>query len=94
MTPKIYFDEVRQRCELFAALRGYVSTHATAAVQPDELLRAEWAARVSALDLYVHELVGSRRVHAELLAKGAHSTETKNPAPASTDAGFDLRQRW
>ena len=26
-------------------------------MQPDELLRAEWVARVSALDLYVHELV-------------------------------------
>jgi hypothetical protein len=29
----------------------------TEALQPDELLRAEWTSRVSALDLYVHELV-------------------------------------
>jgi hypothetical protein len=57
MTPKAYFDEVWQRCELFAALHGYMASHATAALQPDELLRAEWASRVSALDLYVHELV-------------------------------------
>ena len=35
---------------------------ATAALQPDELLRAEWAARVSALDLYVHELVTTHLV--------------------------------
>ena len=57
VTPKVYFDEVWQRCELFAALHGYMANHATAALQPDELLRAEWASRVSALDLYVHELV-------------------------------------
>jgi hypothetical protein len=57
MLPKAYFDEVWQRCELFAALHGYMANHATAALQPDELLRAEWASRVSALDLYVHELV-------------------------------------
>jgi RiboL-PSP-HEPN len=57
MTPKAYFDEVWQRCELFAALHGYMASHVTAALQPDELLRAEWASRVSALDLYVHELV-------------------------------------
>jgi hypothetical protein len=57
MTPKAYFNEVWQRSELFAALHGYMANHATAALQPDELLRAEWASRVSALDLYVHELV-------------------------------------
>ena len=28
----------------------------------DELLRAEWVARVSALDLYVHELVAQNMV--------------------------------
>ena len=57
MTPKTYFDDVWQRFELFVALHGYVIAQATGALQPDELLRAEWAARVSALDLYVHELV-------------------------------------
>jgi hypothetical protein len=63
MTPKAYFDEVWQRCELFAALHGYISNHATGALQPDELLRAEWAARVSALDLYIHELVAQNLLH-------------------------------
>lgn len=62
MTPKTYFDDVWQRCELFAALHGYVVAQATAALQPDELLRAEWAVRVSALDLYVHELVTTHLV--------------------------------
>lgn len=57
MTPKAYFDQVWQRCELFVALHGFVQNQATSALQPDELLRAEWAARVSALDLFVHELV-------------------------------------
>ena len=57
MTPKAYFDEVWERCELFAALHAYLTSHVTAALQPDELLRAEWASRVSALDLYIHELV-------------------------------------
>jgi hypothetical protein len=62
VTPKSYFDDVWQRCELFTALHGYVVAQATGALQPDELLRAEWAARVSALDLYVHELVTTRLV--------------------------------
>ena len=62
MTPKTYFDDVWQRCELFVALHGYVVAQVTGALQPDELLRAEWAARVSALDLYVHELVTTHLV--------------------------------
>jgi hypothetical protein len=62
VTPRTYFDDVWQRCELFVALHGYVVAQATGALQPDELLRAEWAARVSALDLYVHELVTTHLV--------------------------------
>ena len=57
MSPKDYFAEVSQRCEFLAALQGYIATHGTVVLRPDELLRAEWAARVSALDLYIHELV-------------------------------------
>lgn len=68
MTPKIYFDEIRQRCELFAALHGFVVGQATVALRPDELLRAEWATRVSALDLYIHELVAQNLV---LIFEGA-----------------------
>jgi hypothetical protein len=59
MTPKIYFDEVWDRCELFAAIHGYLVNQA-GILPSDELLRAEWAARVSALDLYVHELVAQK----------------------------------
>ena len=62
MTPKTYFDDVWQRCELFVALHGYVVSQATGALQPNALLRAEWAARVSGLDLYVHELLATHLV--------------------------------
>lgn len=62
MTPKSYFDQVWARCELFTALHGFLQNNVTTALQPDELLRAEWAARVSALDLFVHELVAQRLV--------------------------------
>jgi|SRR5271154_5033494 len=62
MTPKTYFDDVWQRCELFVTLHAYMVHQTTAALQTDELLRAEWAARVSALDLYVHELVATQLI--------------------------------
>jgi hypothetical protein len=57
MTPKEYFDEVWARADLFGALYAYISNNAAQALDPSELLRAEWAMRVSALDLYVHEVV-------------------------------------
>ena len=60
MTPRAYFDQVWARCELFTTLHGFLQKNATAALQPDELLRAEWAARVSALDLFIHELVAQQ----------------------------------
>jgi hypothetical protein len=42
---------------LLAALYAYVVNNVAPVLQPDELLRAEWVVRVSALDLYVHEVV-------------------------------------
>lgn len=57
MTPKAYFDDIWRRADLFATLHAFLTKNAAAAIQPDELLRAEWAMRVSALDLYVHEVV-------------------------------------
>jgi hypothetical protein len=62
VSPKDYFEDIWERCELFAALYGYLENRATGALQPNELLRAEWATRVSALDLYVHELVAQNLV--------------------------------
>jgi hypothetical protein len=57
MTSRDYFNDVWARATLFATLHAYVANNAAAVLQPDELLRAEWAMRVSALDLYVHEVV-------------------------------------
>lgn len=57
MDPLSHFDAVWARCGHVAGLHAYLSRNLTPALQPDELLRAEWVARVSALDLYIHELV-------------------------------------
>src|SRR4051794_32121281 len=57
MTPKSYFDDAWQRADLFATLHAFVTNNAASVIQADELLRAEWAMRVSALDLYIHEVV-------------------------------------
>ena len=57
MTPKSYFDNVWTRADIFGALYAFIATNAAAALDATELLRAEWAMRVSALDLYVHEVV-------------------------------------
>lgn len=60
MTPKSYFYDVWTRADLFGGHHAYIANNAAAALDPAELLRAEWAMRVSALDLYVHELVSQR----------------------------------
>lgn len=57
MTPKSYFDNVWNRADLFGTLHAFISSSTAAALDPTELIRAEWAMRVSALDLYVHEVV-------------------------------------
>jgi len=89
MTPKSYFDDVWTRAELFGALHAYVANNAAPALDPSELLRAEWAMRISALDLYVHEIVAQN-----LLA----IFQGKRPAPPrftkfhiSTDAILAIR---
>ena len=56
MTPLAQFEAVWSRCSLVSTLHAYLAKNVSV-MQPDELLRAEWVARVSALDLYVHELV-------------------------------------
>ena len=60
MTPKSYFDAVWARANLFSALHAFISNNAAAAFDPAELLRAEWAMCVSALDLCGHEIVSQR----------------------------------
>lgn len=60
MHPIQHFHSVWERCEELVVLHGFLNDQLTAALRPDELLRAEWVARVSALDLYIHELVAQR----------------------------------
>jgi hypothetical protein len=75
-------------------------------MEPSELLRAEWVARVSALDLYVHELVAQRMVEifegmrpvTPAYLKFQISTETLNrirtaATPSEASAAFDLYVR-
>ena len=60
MSPFAHFLDVWNRCAHLSLIHAYVATNTTPILQPDEILRAEWVARVSALDLYVHELVAQR----------------------------------
>jgi hypothetical protein len=57
MTAFDTFQAAWQRADHLDASHAFLAANATAVLQPDELLRAEWAARVSALDLYIHEIV-------------------------------------
>ena len=60
MTPISHFESIWERCEELSAMHAFLAGALTAALKPDELLRAEWMARVSALDLYIHEVVAQR----------------------------------
>ena len=62
MSPIDQFKEVWARCDHLSVIHAFLARNVASALQPDEILRAEWAARVSALDLYVHELVAQRMV--------------------------------
>jgi hypothetical protein len=62
VTPLQHFEAVWSRCAQLSALHAYLARNVAGIMQPDELLRAEWVARVSALDLYVHELVAQLMV--------------------------------
>lgn len=62
MSPIDHFKEVWLRCDHLSVIHAYLARNVASALQTDEILRAEWAARVSALDLYIHELVAQRMV--------------------------------
>ncbi len=57
MDPITIFELAWQRCDELSGLQTYLSKNVSAVVKTEELLRAEWMSRVSALDLFVHELV-------------------------------------
>lgn len=62
MTPIAQFDSVWGRCAVLSGLYTYLERNVAGVRQPEELLRAEWVARVSALDLYVHEVIAQAMV--------------------------------
>ncbi|WP_445989435.1 hypothetical protein ACSVCE_12960 [Chromobacterium haemolyticum] len=62
MSPLDHFNEVWGRCDHLSAIHAFLAKNVASALETDEILRAEWVARVSALDLYVHELVAQRMV--------------------------------
>src|ERR1039458_6605358 len=103
MTPLAHFEAVWIRCSQLTTLHAFLERNVTSILQPDELLRAEWVARVSALDLYIHELVAqnmleifeSRRTASPAYLKFKISTETLNriraaATPSDASAAFDL----
>jgi hypothetical protein len=106
VTPLEHFEAVWGRCAQLSGLHAYLENSVTGILQPDELLRAEWVARVSALDLYIHELVAQlmlstfegRRPASPAYLKFQVSTETLNRiraavTPSDASAAFDLYTR-
>jgi hypothetical protein len=85
--PLQQFQAVWARCDLLPTIHAYLAKNTAGALQPDELLRAEWAARVSALDLYVHEVVAQRMVE---IFDGARPT---CPAYFTFQVAVDTLQR-
>jgi len=62
MTPRVLFEGLWQRGDALATLYESLVSIGVPQARADELLRAEWVARLAALDLYVHELVAGRMV--------------------------------
>lgn len=63
VSPKDIFDNAWERCDVLTNAYAFTSSNMTGVFQSDELLRAEWVARVSALDLYIHELVSQEMLN-------------------------------
>lgn len=106
MTPFDRFNAVWNRCGLLSAMHAYIAANVAKVVQPEEILRAEWVARVSALDLYVHEFVAQRmlaifdgsRPKAPGFLTFKLPTETVDrirtaATPAEANSAFDLEVR-
>ncbi len=106
MTPITYLNQVWERCDEIEVLYLYLSANTTAALPLDELLRSEWAARVSALDLYIHELIAQNmisifegtRPNCQGNGKFKISNETlrrirQAPDQSAANAAYDLEVR-
>lgn len=59
-SPKDIFDDAWIRCDVLAIAYDHTSTKLTEVFRAEEILRAEWVARVSALDLFIHELIAQK----------------------------------
>jgi hypothetical protein len=103
MTPLEHFEAVWSRCSQLSTLHAFLERNVSGVLQPDELLRAEWVARISALDLYIHELIAQKMLETfegRRAASGAYlkfliSTETLNrirvaATLSDASAAFDL----
>jgi hypothetical protein len=101
-----HFEAVWVRCAQLSALHAYLANNVSSVLSPEELLRAEWVARLSALDLYVHELVAQsmveifegRRAATAAYSRFRVSTDTLDrirsaPSQADASAAFDLEVR-
>jgi len=106
MKPLDHFQAVWDRCAHLSAMHAYLAVKASGALRPEELLRAEWVVRISALDLYIHELIAQRmnEIFKGVLEKTqAYNTfmltsETVDRIrhalnPADAEAAFDLEVR-
>ena len=106
MTPLKHFEAVWERCSQLSAMQAFLAANVVGALKPDELLRAEWVARISALDLYVHELVTQRMLAVFesslpktpayctfMFASDAVDRIRHAPKPTDASAAFDLEVR-
>lgn len=105
MTPLQLFNEVWVRADQLRLMHSYIVGADLDSVYPDEALRAEWVMRVSALDLYIHELISNRLVRifqgglhspkgfSNLRLKAETAIRLATASPMDRDGGFDLDVR-
>jgi hypothetical protein len=106
VTPLAHFDLVWSRSAELSVIQAYITNNVTGILSADELLRAEWATRISALDLYVHELVAQemlatfegRRPVSAAYQRFRISNETLDRiraaiTPSDASSAFDLEVR-
>lgn len=106
MKPIDHFEAVWERCSHLSAMQAFLAANVAGVLKPDELLRAEWVARVSALDLYIHELVAQMMLNifetrrpttqaykAFMLASDTVDRIRHAPTSQEASAAFDLEVR-
>jgi hypothetical protein len=86
-------------------LHAYLAPRITAALDASEILRAEWVARVAALDLYIHELVAQEMLstfegkrppsaaYQRFQVSNEFASKLRVATPVMASAAFDLEVR-